>query len=51
MPPIRLFLLPRSGPRPAALRLVVYLDLFLAQLDLDDLLFFDDPLSKPDLLL
>src|SRR5215203_3476359 len=49
---IRLLPLLRQGPlRAASPALIVYLDLFLAQVHLDDLLVLHNPLAQPDLLL
>src|SRR5829696_10108500 len=49
---IRLLPLLRQGPlRVASPALIVYLDLFLAQVHLDDLLVLHNPLAQPDLLL
>src|SRR5918993_3077596 len=49
---MRLLPLLRQGPlRAASPALIVYLDLFLAQVHLDDLLVLHNPLAQPDLLL
>src|SRR5215207_7317380 len=49
---IRLLPLLRQGPlRVTSPALIVYLDLFLAQVHLDDLLVLHNPLAQPDLLL
>src|SRR5215217_1127193 len=49
---MRLLPLLRQGPlRVASPALIVYLDLFLAQVHLDDLLVLHNPLTQPDLLL
>src|SRR5215217_8277337 len=49
---MRLSLLLRQGPlRVASPALIVYLDLYLAQVHLEDLLVLHNPLAQPDLLL
>src|SRR5215210_5089558 len=49
---MRLLPLLRQGPlRAASPALIVYFDLFLAQVHLEDLLVLHDPLAQPDLLL